>query len=336
LFGAGAAESSVSGLAPLPELERAYAALTIEIAKAADSAHRDRIERVSGAFVWAQAMSVAALWFLAAILFALAWFMHDRLIAPLERLRSSVNGAAAGAMGETVWGIDRNDEVGGIARAAERLRQAALAAENIRSAQNQERLAGSAASLEGDFARVASIAIEAQARIEAASARAAQASEAALEAAGLAREGSARFADRAEAALEFASVQTNAVLGALATAVSRLSDAASRVEQTSAERASDPLSGSAPRLGTLLTRLTQEGNRFVSPKSLESDEGEAVVEDLVSDLEALERFARERKDIAGDQAVAMTATLIETIDRLNAVADRISASADDTPLRAAS
>jgi methyl-accepting chemotaxis protein len=321
---------------PLPELERAYAALKTEIVKAADSANRDRIERVSGAFVWAQAMSVAALWFLAAILFALAWFMHERLIAPLEKLRSSVNGAAAGAMGETVWGIDRDDEVGGIARAAERLRQAALAAEKIRSAQSQERLADRAKSLEGGFARVANIAIEAQARIEAASERAAMASQAALEAAGLAREGSARFADRAEAALEFASVQTNAVLGALAAAVARLSDAASRVEKTPIERFADVPSGSAPQFGSLLTRLTQDGNRFISPNAAEREESEAVVEDLVADLEALERFARERKDIAGDKAVAMTATLIETIDRLNAVADRISASADDTQFRAAS
>ena len=63
---------------------------------------------------------------------------------------------------------------------------------------------------------------------------------------------------------------------------------------------------------------------------------DAVIEDLVDDLEALERFASERKDIPGDRAVAMTASLAEAIGRLNVIAERISASADNAPLRAAS
>ena len=60
-----------------------------------------------------------------------------------------------------------------------------------------------------------------------------------------------------------------------------------------------------------------------------------VLDSLVAGLNALERFARERETIAGDHAVAMTAALIEAIDRLNAVADRVSASADPSTIRAA-
>ena len=99
LFGTGAAETGPQGLASFPELERAYAALKAESVKAADSANRDRLDRVAGVFFWAEAMSILALSLIAAILFALAWYLRDRVIVPLESLRSSVNGAAAGAMG---------------------------------------------------------------------------------------------------------------------------------------------------------------------------------------------------------------------------------------------
>jgi HAMP domain-containing protein len=344
LFGAGAAEDAQgqaanpdTGLPSLSDLELAYAVMKATIFKAADTANLDRIRRLSDSFVWAQGMSVAVLWLLALVLFALAWFLHDRVIAPMDRLRSSINGAAAGARNETVWGIDRGDELGGIARAAERLRQSILSSASTgamvsgleRSAEETDRLAEGAERLEGDLARVAGIAMKAQACIEAASTRATKASQDAIQAASLACEGSVRFAERAEQTLELASAQTNAVLGALAGAVSRLSDAAIKIEAASAAQiAGDP----APaRSGAQVTPLPQEGPRLTAP----GQSSDTIVDDLVADLEALERFARERKDIAGDKAVAMTATLVEAIDRLNAVADRISASADDAPYRAA-
>ena len=57
-------------------------------------------------------------------------------------------------------------------------------------------------------------------------------------------------------------------------------------------------------------------------------EAVAVLTSLAGDLEALERFARDRKTIAGESATALTVALVEAIDRLNGVADRISATAD--------
>jgi hypothetical protein len=53
-----------------------------------------------------------------------------------------------------------------------------------------------------------------------------------------------------------------------------------------------------------------------------------VLASLACDLEALERFARDRKTIASKSAAALTVALVEAIDRLNGVADRISATAD--------
>ena len=51
--------------------------------------------------------------------------------------------------------------------------------------------------------------------------------------------------------------------------------------------------------------------------------------------DALERFARKRDTIESEQAVVLNAALIEAIDRLNAVAERIAATADQSAKDAA-
>jgi hypothetical protein len=71
------------------------------------------------------------------------------------------------------------------------------------------------------------------------------------------------------------------------------------------------------------------------PRNDGGEDAGAVLNGLVSGLTSLEHFAESRKSIAGDQAVALTAALVEAIDRLNAVADRVSATADKTRARAA-
>jgi hypothetical protein len=320
LFGTGAAETRPQGLASFPDLERAYAALKTEIAKAADSANRDRLDRVSGVFFWAETILILALSLIAAMLFALAWYLHGRVIVPLEALRSSVNGAAAGAMGEAVWGVGRKDEIGGLARAAERLRQAAAMGTQDRFAQVSERTKQGIQRLEADLERVAAAATDTQTKIEGASARAAKASQAAIEAAGLAREGAARLAMKAEETIEAAGAEAGILLTQLTEIVARLSGATAQFEMPK------------PRQQITDAKLSARAATLPAPKETARD---AIVEDLIADLEALERFSRERKDLATDEAVALTASLIEAIDRLNAVANRICASADESAKRAA-
>src|SRR5262249_42104882 len=116
MFKAGDGDTLLTGLPPVAELERAYTALKREIAKATEAANRDRLEQLVSPFVIAEIVSVGTLWLLSAVLLVSAWFLHRQLIQPVEKLRSSVNAAAAGAIAETVWGIDRKDEIGGVAR----------------------------------------------------------------------------------------------------------------------------------------------------------------------------------------------------------------------------
>jgi len=221
---------------------------------------------VSSAAPSGQAVAVAALSLLTGFLFALAWFLRVRVLAPLEALRRSLAAIAAGALTQPVAGIEQRDEIGATARAAERIRQAVLGDTDDHVFQGFkqliDRLSRDAMRLEADLAKLSSVTHHARADIEQASAQAAKAGHAAI------------------AALQAAA---------------------------------------ARRPGDALI----ESGHFASDA-----DAEAVLASLEGDLEALERFARDRKTIAAEAAATLTVALVEAIDRLNSVADRISAAAD--------
>jgi hypothetical protein len=147
-------------------------------------------------------------------------------------------------------------------------------------------------------------------RIEHAGLRAAKAGHAALEATEIARSGLARSAELGEAVPR----QSRAVIDTLVAAVARLSDAATRLErQTAVEHAKSP-----------------EGNHT----PLEEGDAAGVMETLAGGLAALENFARQRPALASDQLVALTAALVQAIERLNAVAYSIADSSDQYGARA--
>lgn len=318
LFAAGTA-SGADGLVPSAQLESDYSALKDRIAAAAEDANIERIDGLAEALVWAQGTSVGALSLLAMVLFALAWFLRERLIAPLEALRHSVKAAAGGAISDPLWGLERTDEIGAIARAADKLRQAAAASYTARILPRLhmeliERLAKGAARLESDLAKTATATNHARLRIEHAGLRAAKAGHTALEAAELARSGLARAAERGEGKMDAATRQPRAVIDTLVAAVARLSDAATRLER----------------------RATHEHAKLPEAAHTPPEDGDAaaVLETLAGGLAALENFARQRPALASDQLVALTAALLQAIERLNAVAHSVADSSDQNGARA--
>jgi HAMP domain-containing protein len=188
---AAAAMQTAGDRIAIEQLDRNYAALKKTIAAAADEANFARIDDLAEALTWAQATAVGGLAALAATLFALAWFLREHLIVPLSRLRRSVNDAAAGRS-DTLWGIDRHDEIGAVARAAERLRQRAQADADKTVPRLHldimRRLAEGAVTLQADISNAAVNNSQARIRIEQAGLRAAEASHAAMEAAELVRQ----------------------------------------------------------------------------------------------------------------------------------------------------
>jgi methyl-accepting chemotaxis protein len=251
------------------------------------------LNRLADALVWGQASAIVALALLTACSFALAVFLRVRWVTPLDALRRSLMAAAAGALGQPVAGVERSDEIGATARAAERLRLAILGEKEehglLALQQLMERLSKDAGRLEADLALLSSAAAQARTSIEEASIRAAKASHTAIEAAVVVREGAERMTLKAENKI------------AALTAV-----------------AGRPLAADA-HAANLASGFASDG------------EATDVLANLASDLEALERFARDRRTIASESAAALTVALIEAIDRLNGVADRISATADLSP-----
>jgi hypothetical protein len=318
LFAAGATDG-LTGLASSAELESNYSALKDGIAAAAEDANVERINDLAQALVWVQATSVVALSLLSMVLFALAWFLRERLIAPLETLRRSIAAAAGGATSEPLWGVARSDEVGAIARAADKLRQAAAASHAARVLPRLhmeliERLAKGAARLESDLTKTATATNHARLRIEHAGLRAAKAGHAAMEAAELARGGLARAAARGQESNDAAPRQPRAVIDTLVATVARLSETAERLErQTTAEHARSSQGIQTPA---------------------EDGDAAGVLETLAGGLAALENFARQRPALASDQLVALTAALLQAIERLSVVAHAIADSSDSSAVRA--
>ena len=133
--------------------------------------------------------------------------------------------------------------------------------------------------------------------------RAAKASEAAIEAARLARQGAARLAQQSNDLSASVHHQSRTAIDALISAVDQLSRAASRGETESDFEAARDYAVSAAEIGDADTA--------------------AVLDNLAGGLEALERFARERRSLRDDQLLTLTAALLQAMERLNGVAHRI-------------
>jgi hypothetical protein len=320
------------------------------------------IERLSAALVWSQAAAIVALSLLCFVLFALAWYLRERLIAPLEKLRRSLAVSAAGAGDEPIWGLTRGDEIGALARAAESLRAAAEAPGRVALAsapETAERLTRSAERLEQHLAAIPAIAERMRERVEEASLRAAKASHLAAESAALTREAVARIEEGARQGADAPREQARESAEMLIGATKQLSETIALFEahmkaaggrSTNDDFVSPPLwlsmdgDSDATFPGVPAARdFSQSGQRPVieviavrqSASAGAPADAANVLEGLVGNLDALERYASERKAIAEDEAVAFMATLIEAIDRLNSVADRICATADESAIRAA-
>lgn len=271
----------------------------------------DRLTNLAQTLIWTQASSVGLLWLLSVGLFALAWFLRERLIGPLETLRHSVATAAEGSTSEPLWGISRKDEIGAIARAADKLRQAAdgqiVQTLHRRHLEVMERLTSGALRLEADLSRISAAAGHARLRIEHAGLRAAKASHAAIEAAELARAGAARITEQTQDRLESSRRQSRTALDTLVATVARLSDAAARLEGISGETAaaSHPLRAEPGDIDAI-----------------------AVLGTLADGLEALESFVRHRPALAHDQLLRVTSALLHAVERLTQVADALSGESD--------
>lgn len=111
-----------AGAVPPAELDLIYATLKVEVARLRQLASQARIDQVAQIFDFGQIIVAAALIVLVFGLLAVASLIRTGISIPLNALHRSLSLAVHGNVRHKLWGIERSDEVGAIARAADQLR----------------------------------------------------------------------------------------------------------------------------------------------------------------------------------------------------------------------
>lgn len=119
-----ALQSAQAGYPTAQSLDALYASLRIEAARLRQGALTARMDALAGMTAWAQWAALSALGLLAIGFLIMAWLFSGRVSAPLNQLRASMTAMGRDPAAGPVWGTDRKDEIGALARAAEKLRKA--------------------------------------------------------------------------------------------------------------------------------------------------------------------------------------------------------------------
>lgn len=117
-----ALQSAQSGYA-VGSLEGAYFSLQQTAQRLRQGALNARLDSAAAMTQWAQWSIGLSLGLLALGLLVVASILSRRSVAPLNQLRASLASSGRDPEAGPIWGIDRKDEVGAVARAAERLRK---------------------------------------------------------------------------------------------------------------------------------------------------------------------------------------------------------------------
>ena len=113
-----AAMDALSTLPQTPQLETAYLSLrsALDRLKQAEQAHQ--LGGIAAVLSWSQMLILGALASLVTGLLVVAGLLHLGIINPLKLLERSLVSLGDGNVGQRVWGTERKDEIGEVARAA--------------------------------------------------------------------------------------------------------------------------------------------------------------------------------------------------------------------------
>jgi archaellum component FlaC len=114
--------NDLASLPQPPQLEASYLALRTALDRLAVADQDRQLGGVASALNWSQGLLIAALFVLVVGLLIVAGLLQLGIIQPLKSLERSLASVGDGAVTQKVWGTERADEFGAIARAGERLR----------------------------------------------------------------------------------------------------------------------------------------------------------------------------------------------------------------------
>jgi hypothetical protein len=118
-----AAMSDLATLPQPPQLEASYLALRTALDRLRIAAQDRQLGGAASALNWSQFLIIATLCALVIGLLVVAALLHFGIIHPLNSLAHSLTSVGEGAVGHKIWGTERADEFGTLARAGESLRR---------------------------------------------------------------------------------------------------------------------------------------------------------------------------------------------------------------------
>jgi hypothetical protein len=148
-----ASMDAIEAMPQVPQLEATYLTLrtALERLRAQTSAYQ--MGSIAWALTWSQMLIICAFATLVLGLIAAAGLLQIGITQPLKLLTWSLRSIGNGRVNQPVWGTDRTDEIGEMARAGEKLRQSLTETEALRELANEGqiniRLEGEASTLLG-------------------------------------------------------------------------------------------------------------------------------------------------------------------------------------------
>lgn len=117
------AMDALNALPQSPQLEATYLSLVGALERLRHAAHEEQLGGAASALNASQVLIIAALVLLVMGLLVAAGLLQLGIIQPLKSLEHSLASIGDGAIAHRIWGADRKDEFGQLARAGEKLRR---------------------------------------------------------------------------------------------------------------------------------------------------------------------------------------------------------------------
>jgi methyl-accepting chemotaxis protein len=148
-----ASMDAIDTMPQVPQLESTYLTLRSGLDRLRAQARSYQMGSVAWALSWSQMLIICAFAAIVCGLLAAASLLQIGITQPLKSLAQSLQVAGEGRLGLPIWGTDRSDEIGEMARAGEKLRKSLTETDALqelaRKAQLNIRIEGEASALLG-------------------------------------------------------------------------------------------------------------------------------------------------------------------------------------------
>ena len=106
-----------------PQLEATYVSLRSALDRVRQADIEHQLGGAASALNWTQMLVIGAIALVVLGLLIVAGLLQLGIIQPLKALEHSLTSVGDGAVGQKIWGVDRKDEFGALARAGEKVRR---------------------------------------------------------------------------------------------------------------------------------------------------------------------------------------------------------------------